>query len=82
VEVAAGRLESGGKRTVKVLSLRRLPSIEGVPLVVKDRDRLDCLAYLQYEDGARFWHIADANTSLEASELLAETGGTLQFPEK
>jgi hypothetical protein len=37
---------------------------------VKGTDRLDVMAQRQYSDGTRFWHIADANTELEASKLV------------
>ncbi|MND08690.1 hypothetical protein D3C83_314850 [compost metagenome] len=37
---------------------------------VKGTDRLDLMAHRKYQDGTKFWHIADANTELEASRLV------------
>ena len=39
-----------------------------------ERDRLDLLAQARYGDDTRFWHIADANTALDARKLTAHTG--------
>ena len=61
--------ESG--RTVVAVTLRRLPYAAGTPTVVKGTDRLDVIAQRQYGDGTKFWHIADANTELEAGKLIA-----------
>jgi hypothetical protein len=67
-------------RSVVALKLRRLPPTQGEPYAVKDNDRLDLLAQQQYGDGTRFWHIADANSALEAGELTAVTGENLNLP--
>ena len=67
-------------RTVTALKLRPLPKPNGVLHEVKDSDQLDIIAHQQYADGTKFWHIADANTALEASELVAETGASLLKP--
>jgi len=58
-------------REVTILQPRLLPSPAGVPTPLKANDRLDILALRQYQDGTRFWHIADANTETEA-RLLTE----------
>lgn len=68
-------------RTVVALKLRSLPEQDGSPHTVEDHDRLDVLAQQQYGDGTKFWHIADANTELQANDLVAETGATLELPE-
>lgn len=62
------------------LKLRRLPAVTGEDYAVKDNDRLDLLAQSRYADGTRFWHIADANTALDARTLTAEIGGHLTLP--
>lgn len=62
--------ESG--RKVTAIRLRRLPYAAGAPTVVKGNDRLDVMAQRKYGDGAKFWHIADANTELDANKLLKE----------
>ena len=69
-----------GGRPVSALKLRRLPPVPGDPYTVKDNDRLDLLAQQQYADGTRFWHIADANSALQAAELTAVTGENLDLP--
>jgi hypothetical protein len=57
-------------RTVNAVVLRRLPSVGGVPTEVKGNDRLDVMSHRRYKDGTKFWHIADANTELEANDLV------------
>jgi hypothetical protein len=53
------------------LQPRLLPAPSGVPTLLKANDRLDIIALRQYQDGTKFWHIADANTQIEA-RLLTE----------
>jgi hypothetical protein len=57
-------------RPVTAVALRRLPLVAGTPTTVSGADRLDVMAQRKYGDGAKFWHIADANTALEADELV------------
>jgi hypothetical protein len=57
-------------RTLRAVKLRRLPTIPSDPVEVKDHDRLDLLAHGRFRDATMFWHIADANTELEANRLL------------
>ncbi|MBD2232780.1 hypothetical protein [Phormidium tenue] len=57
-------------RTVRAIRLRRLPTVQGVPYTVQGQDRLDILAHRQYGNSTQFWRIADANTELEANELV------------
>jgi hypothetical protein len=59
-----------GDRTVKALSLRRLPVVSGEPTMITANDRLDIMAQRQYQKPTWFWHIADANSELEANELV------------
>jgi hypothetical protein len=63
-----------------VVALRRLPEVEGTPTLIKANDQLDVMAQRRYGDATRFWHIADANTELEANELM-QTGRTIKVPE-
>ena len=67
-------LEATDKRGRKVTAivLRRLPYAPGTETVVKGNDRLDVMAQLKYADATKFWHIADANTELEANDLVKE----------
>ena len=67
-------------RTALALKLRKLPSPSGEPHTVQDHDRLDVLAQETYNDGTKFWHIADANTELQANDLVAEPGTTMTLP--
>lgn len=69
-------------RQVKAVMLRRLPSVNGKPTVIKGNDRLDIMAQRQYKDPTMFWHIADANTELQANDLVRETGRTIKVPEQ
>lgn len=57
-------------RTVRAIRLRRLPTVQGVSYTVQGQDRLDILAHRQYGNATQPWHIADANTELEANELV------------
>jgi hypothetical protein len=57
-------------RAITAVVLRRLPATDGDPMPLKGNDRLDTMALRQYNDATRFWHIADANTELEARHLV------------
>jgi hypothetical protein len=57
-------------RKINAVVLRRLPYATGVPTVVKGNDRLDVMSQRLYKDPTKFWHIADANTELQANELV------------
>jgi len=58
--------------TVKAVKLRRLPYVAGTSTMIKGTDRLDVMAQNNYGDGTKFWHIADANTELQANDLLKQ----------
>ncbi len=73
--------ETKDGRTVKAVTLRRLPTVSGRPTVVKGNDRLDIIAEQQYNDPTMFWHIADANTELQANDLVKTTGRLIEIPE-
>ena len=76
------RAALGDGRMVTVITLRRLPTVQGVEHVVKGNDRLDIIAERRYGDGARFWHIADANTELQARDLIREPGRGIRVAEQ
>src|SRR5688572_11053560 len=65
-------VDAPGGLTVRVVKLRRLPYPPGNPVPVMGSDRLDILAQREYRDGTKFWHIADANTELEANRLVQD----------
>ena len=56
-------------REVALLQPRLLPALEAAATPLQANDRLDILALRHYNDGTQFWHIADANTELEARLL-------------
>jgi hypothetical protein len=69
-------------RQVKAVTLRRLPVVSGKPTVIKGNDRLDIIAQRQYNDATMFWYIADANTELEANNLVKKIGRIISVPDK
>jgi len=69
-------------RVVKVLTLRRLPAVNGKATVIKGNDRLDIMSQRQYKDSTMYWHIADANTELEANNLVKKIGRIIFVPEQ
>jgi nucleoid-associated protein YgaU len=42
--------------------------------------QLDIMSKHEYGDGTRFWHIADANTELEANALVQTSGRVIKRP--
>ena len=68
-------------RTVKVVTLRRLPDMSGTPTIVRGNDRLDVMAQRLYGNSTQFWRIADANSELQANDLVRETGRVIEVPE-
>lgn len=67
-------------RAVAAVKLRPLPSTPGLEVTVRSHDQLDALSEQRYGDATRYWHIADANTELEAASLLEPTGRTINIP--
>lgn len=68
-------------KTVTIVKLRRLPATDGEVTVMAPHDRLDILAHEHYGDSSEYWHIADANTELDAAEL-AVPGNIIVVPPK
>lgn len=80
-KVAQDEVDLPDGRTTRAIRLRRLPpTAVGELHAVRDHDRLDLLAQSRYADGTRFWHIADANSALDARDLCAMTGTELNLP--
>jgi hypothetical protein len=69
-------------RAVRAVKRRPLPITSGSTYSVQGPDQLDVLAHQQYKDGTRFWHIADANSELEANELTRVASRAIQVPDK
>ena len=67
-------------REIKVVKLRRLPVTNGQNTPVADSDQLDVMSEANYKDASRFWHIADANSELEANELVRIAGRVIRVP--
>ena len=67
-------------RSVQAIKLRRLPETSGEKTVVDNSLQLDVMSKRQYKDGAKFWHVADANTELEANELVETIGEVINVP--
>jgi len=67
-------------REVVAVKLRRLPATDGDARTIQGHDRLDVMSDAQYGDATRYWHIADANTELEAEELTRTTGRVISVP--
>jgi hypothetical protein len=79
-KVAQDTVPTSTGGSVTAIRLRPLPPTAGEPYTVLEHDRLDLLAQARYADGTRFWHVADANTALDARELTAATGATITLP--
>jgi hypothetical protein len=68
-------------RTVTIVRLRRLPATSGTSTVVREHNQLDLIAQRRFTSATLFWHIADANSELQARDLLAEVGKEINIPE-
>jgi hypothetical protein len=69
-------------RDVKAVKFRRLPETTGIETVVQGADRLDIMADRRFRDATRYWRIADANSGLEAGDLVKPVGRVIEVPEK
>ena len=69
-------------REVKAVKLRLLPGTVGEKAGVTDSDQLDVMSEIRFNDATRFWHIADANSELEANELVRTAGRVIQVPRR
>ena len=52
----------------------------GDAYTVQGTDRLDVMADRTYKDATQFWHVADANTELEANELTRTAARVIKVP--
>jgi hypothetical protein len=57
---------------INAVQLRTIPSTPGNLAPVTSNDRLDVIAYRMYSDATRYWHVADANSALDANGLLVQ----------
>ncbi|MGB5453262.1 MAG: hypothetical protein WBM71_12195 [Sedimenticolaceae bacterium] len=67
---------------VVAIKLRALGEPVAKPAKVTQGDQLDVISERRYSDGARYWHIADANSELEAAALLTEPARIIKVPER
>lgn len=65
---------------VSAVKLRVPPATDGLEITVKSGDQLDVMSWNRFKDGTRYWHIADANTELEANELVRRDGRAIKVP--
>jgi hypothetical protein len=65
---------------VAAVRLRILPPTGGSEATVRAHDQLDAMSEQRFGDATRYWHIADANTELEAASLLLPAGRTINVP--
>ena len=67
-------------REVQAIKLRQLPAAQGEDVMIINGSQLDVMSKQQYRDGSKFWHIADANTELEANALVTTSGRVIKRP--
>ena len=67
-------------RNVSAIKIRRLSDTNGEQIIVDNRHKLDVMSKSQYKDGAKFWHIADANSELQANALVGTVGEIIKVP--
>lgn len=65
---------------IAAVKLRPLPVVSGDEVSVKSHDQLDVISEQRYADATRYWHIADANSELEAASLLQPAGRPITVP--
>ena len=83
VNQKAVRAKARDGREVEAVTLRQLASPPGaIPHEVRGHDKLDMMADRRYGDGTMFWHIADANTELQANELVRVAGRVVRIPDQ
>ena len=57
---------------VAAVQLRTVPATPGDATPITSNHRLDIMADRMYGDATRYWHIADANTALDANRLFRQ----------
>ena len=67
---------------VQAVKLRRLPHTTGEDYRVSGGSQLDVISQQRFKDATRYWHIADANSHLQADELVAVSGRVIQLPRR
>jgi hypothetical protein len=67
-------------RAATAIKRRKLPLTQGEAYIVQGPDQLDVIAERKYKGATKFWHVADANTELEANELTRVAGRVIKLP--
>lgn len=67
---------------IAAVKLRPLPMTVGEQLIVSGHDQLDVISEVRFHDPTRYWHIADANTELEAATLVRSASRTIAVPKR
>jgi hypothetical protein len=55
---------------VTAVQLRSVPATPGDAVPITSNDRIDVMAERSYGDATRYWHIADANSTLDSRRLF------------
>ena len=79
-KVATDTVTTADGREATAIRLRRLPQPAGALREVIEGDRLDVIAERAFGDATRTWHITDANTALEARDLVAVVADSFVLP--
>jgi hypothetical protein len=67
--------------SVTLVKLRTLPDTSGDPTSIRAHDQLDVMSEARFAgDATRYWHIADANSELEAAALTRSVGREIDVP--
>jgi hypothetical protein len=68
----------------RVITYKKIRFIPDTPAIfnhlVSQGDRLDLLSFRYYRDPYKFWHIADANNTLQAEALTSQPGTRILIP--
>lgn len=82
--IAAATLTASNGEIEIYLRRRFLPPLESFISLqqhtIAQSERLDHLAFRYLGDPEQFWRIADANTAMNASDLVDPAGRTIQIP--
>ncbi len=69
-------------QSLQAVKLRPLPPTTGEDTTVTDSSQLDVMCQQRYKDATRYWHIADANTELEAEALVEKSGRIIRVAKR
>jgi hypothetical protein len=67
-------------RAVAAVKLRKPDAPSGEDTTVTQGDQLDVMSQRKHKDATKYWHIADANTEVEANELVRIAGRVIKVP--